>query len=40
MLRLWPCREAIKGRYVLLPYIYTLFQQSHEDGSAILRPLW
>ena len=34
------CREAIRGRYALLPYLYTLFQQTHEDGSPILRPLW
>jgi len=34
------CREAIQKRYALLPYIYTTFQQSHEDGSPIMRPLW
>ncbi len=33
------CRESIELRYQLLPYLYTLFWQSSNTGSAILRPL-
>lgn len=38
--RRFVCREAIKTRYALLPYIYTIFRQSHESGAPVLRPLW
>ena len=32
-------RRAITERYVLLPYLYSLFRQAHENGAPILRPL-
>lgn len=33
------CREAIRERYRLLPYIYTSFMQSTESGAPVQRPL-
>ena len=33
-------RTAIRERYALLPYIYTLFEESHRVGAPVLRPLW
>jgi len=33
------CRAMIKLRMRLLPYFYTLFEESHRNGSPILRPL-
>ncbi|ESO91975.1 hypothetical protein LOTGIDRAFT_217135 [Lottia gigantea] len=33
-------REALRLRYSLLPYYYTLFYQAEEDGLPIFRPLW
>ena len=33
-------RQAIRERYALLPYIYTLFEESHRTGAPVLRPLW
>ena len=33
------CREYIRSRYTLLPYIYQLFVQQEESGDAVLRPL-
>lgn len=33
-------RTAIRERYALLPYIYTLFEESHRTGAPVLRPLW
>lgn len=33
-------REAIRGRYMLLPYIYTLFRHTNQTGVPIMRPLW
>jgi Alpha-glucosidases, family 31 of glycosyl hydrolases len=32
-------RAAIKLRYRLLPYIYTLFHEAHETGAPLVRPL-
>ena len=29
-----------RQRYALLPYIYTLFEESHRTGAPVLRPLW
>mmetsp|Transcript_27755 Transcript_27755/g.70759 ORF Transcript_27755/g.70759 Transcript_27755/m.70759 type:complete len:905 (-) Transcript_27755:229-2943(-) len=33
-------RDAIRERYALLPYMYTLFRHSNVSGDAVLRPLW
>jgi alpha-glucosidase len=33
------CREMIKLRQRLLPYLYTLFEECHRSGAPILRPL-
>ncbi|XP_034273663.1 neutral alpha-glucosidase C isoform X3 [Pantherophis guttatus] len=33
-------REAIKERYSLLPYLYTLFYQAQSMAEPVMRPLW
>lgn len=33
-------RKAIATRYQLLPYLYTLFHHSTQDGSPVIRPLY
>jgi alpha-glucosidase len=33
------CRDMIKLRQRLLPYLYTLFEECHRTGAPILRPL-
>ncbi|DBA02596.1 TPA: hypothetical protein N0F65_011968 [Lagenidium giganteum] len=33
-------RDAIRTRYALLPYIYTLFQACSAKGLPVMRPLW
>ncbi|OQR83264.1 neutral alpha-glucosidase [Achlya hypogyna] len=33
-------REAIRRRYVLLPYVYTVFQACATSGLPVMRPLW
>eukprot|EP00794_Sanderia_malayensis_P020167 gene20167-22142_t len=33
-------REAIRKRYILLPFWYNLFQEASTNGSPIMRPLW
>nr|CAB3248267.1 neutral alpha-glucosidase AB-like [Phallusia mammillata] len=33
-------RAAIRERYELLPYWYTLFFQAHKSGEPPMRPLW
>ena len=33
-------RQALKRRYALLPYLYTLFADNHRTAAPILRPLW
>ena len=33
-------RNAIRERYQLLPYWYTLFHQYHSEGSPVVRPLF
>ncbi len=34
-----PIREAIRLRYRLMPYLYTLYRRAHERGEPMLRPL-
>lgn len=33
-------REALRERYALLPYLYTLFRWGNLTGQPIMRPLW
>jgi alpha 1,3-glucosidase len=33
-------RNAIRSRYTVLPYLYTLFHIAHTRGLPIMRPLW
>ncbi len=33
-------REAIRQRYRILPYLYTLFAAANGTGAPIMRPLW
>lgn len=33
-------REAVRERYTLLPYLYSLFYQAHVASEPIMRPLW
>jgi alpha 1,3-glucosidase len=33
-------RAAIRERYSLLPYVYTLFHACHASGMPVMRPLW
>lgn len=33
-------RAAIRNRYALLPYFYTLFRHAHLTGQPVWRPLW
>ncbi|XP_007533682.2 neutral alpha-glucosidase C isoform X2 [Erinaceus europaeus] len=33
-------REAIRERYALLPYLYSLFYHTHVASKPIMRPLW
>ncbi len=33
------CREYIKLRYRLLPYLYTLMRQCSQDGTPVMRPM-
>ncbi|XP_070553627.1 sucrase-isomaltase, intestinal-like [Ptychodera flava] len=32
-------RDILHVRYTLLPYVYTLFHQSHVNGSTVVRPV-
>jgi alpha-glucosidase len=33
-------REAVRRRYRLLPYLYTLFEEASRNGVPVMRPLW
>ncbi|KAK6477682.1 neutral alpha-glucosidase AB [Huso huso] len=33
-------REAVRQRYALLPFWYTLFYQAYRTGEPVMRPLW
>lgn len=33
-------RDAIRLRYIYLPYLYTLFHETSVNGAPIVRPLW
>ncbi len=33
-------REAIRTRYRILPYLYTLAREASESGHPLMRPLW
>ncbi|XP_074128536.1 neutral alpha-glucosidase AB isoform X2 [Sminthopsis crassicaudata] len=37
---LGPVRDALRQRYALLPFWYTLFYRAHRDGHPVMRPLW
>ncbi|MCQ2147314.1 MAG: DUF5110 domain-containing protein [Bacteroidales bacterium] len=34
------CRTAVNRRYMLLPYIYTLFREASTSGMPVMRPLF
>jgi alpha-glucosidase len=33
-------RKAVERRYRLLPYLYTVFEESSRTGAPVMRPLW
>ncbi len=33
-------KKAVERRYRLLPYLYTLFEESSRNGLPVVRPLW
>ena len=33
-------RNAIRRRYALLPFWYTLFHESEQTGMPVMRPIW
>jgi len=33
-------RQAIRRRYQIIPYIYTLFYENHISGMPVMRPIW
>jgi len=34
------CRTAINRRYLLMPYIYTVFREASQNGMPVMRPLF
>lgn len=34
------CRTAVNRRYVLLPYIYSLFREASQNGMPVMRPIF
>lgn len=33
-------RNALRARYALLPYLYTLFEQAERTGAPVMRPVF
>lgn len=33
-------KMALRERYTLIPYLYTLFAENSKRGTPVLRPLW
>ena len=33
-------RAALRQRYAMLPYLYTLFREANTDGVPVMRPIW
>jgi len=34
------CRTAINRRYMLMPYVYTVFREASQNGMPVMRPLF
>ncbi|KAJ3123851.1 hypothetical protein HK098_001596 [Nowakowskiella sp. JEL0407] len=35
----WIIREAIRSRYRIMPYVYTLYFEAHRTGTPVMRPM-
>ncbi|KAJ3125695.1 hypothetical protein HK098_008287 [Nowakowskiella sp. JEL0407] len=35
----WIIREAIRSRYRIMPYVYTLYFEAHHTGTPVMRPM-